>query len=58
MLTDNGELLLKADEMDFVAVSFQPARSSMRVPALLTSGAISDLDGAREEIVVSTHPRL
>ena len=51
MLTDNGELLFEADEMDFIAIRLEPARPAMRVPTLLTGGSVGKRNGGGEEIL-------
>jgi hypothetical protein len=51
MLPDNGELLLEADEMDFIAIRLQPACPAMRVPTLFTGSSVSEADGGSKEIL-------
>jgi hypothetical protein len=51
ILTYDGELLFKADEMNRVAVGFDPFGASMRLPALPTRSLISETDIIREQIL-------
>jgi hypothetical protein len=48
MLTDNGELLLEADEMDFIAIRLDPPRSPVRSPTLFAGGSVSERNGGGE----------
>src|SRR5262245_62142074 len=50
MLADNGELLLEAEEMDFIAIGFNPTRPAMRMPTLLTRRSVGERDGGGEQI--------
>ena len=50
-LTDDGQLLLEADEVYLNAIRLDPACSPMRVPTLLTGGTIGELNGNGEEIL-------
>ena len=45
MLADHGELLFKADEMNFIAIRLEPARPAMWVPSLLAGGSAGERDG-------------
>ena len=47
MLTDNGELLFEADEMDFIAIRLEPARPPTRLPTLLTGGSVGERNGGK-----------
>ena len=51
MLTDNGELLFEADEMDFIAIRLERARLAMRVPTLLTGGSVGERNGGGEKVL-------
>jgi hypothetical protein len=51
MLTDNGELLFEADEMDIIAIRLEPARPAMRVPTLLTGGSVGERNGGGEKVL-------
>lgn len=50
ILTYDGELLFKADEMNRVAVGFDPSGASMRLPTLPTRSLISNTDVISEQI--------
>jgi hypothetical protein len=51
MLTDNGELLLEADELHLTAVRLEPASPAMRMPTLPTCGSVGERNGSREKIL-------
>ena len=55
ILTDNAELFLKADETDRSAIRLEPARLAVRVPTLLASGAVGQVDGNGEQILNRRH---
>jgi hypothetical protein len=58
MLADHGELLFKADEMNFIAIRLEPARPAMWVPPLLAGGSVGERDGGGEKILDGvTHAR-
>src|SRR5262245_40068621 len=50
ILSDDGELLLEAEEMNCIAIRLEPARPPMREPTLLASSLVSEADGSGEQI--------
>jgi len=50
MPTDNSELLLEADELDFIAVTLDPACASVWIPPLKARGPVRHADVGREQV--------
>jgi hypothetical protein len=45
MLTDKGELLLEADETNFIAIRLRPPGSPVWSPTLFAGGSVSKRNG-------------